>query len=190
MTHACPRCVRLWAERAGQRSCMVHGEYYAPDPAPDDGHKGTGWAPSEEAFVEAHLADMSYREIALALDNGRTTKAVEHLVRSRGWAKRYVRRGNEHRPVPMPRGLPPSDRALAILIRERGSGGGWQVSLGALAIAAGVHRNNAARSLRNLIARGLVEVTHAADPWHGNRANTYRWAMFETDSRVEEAGDG
>jgi len=185
----CPRCVRLWAERAGQSSCMAHGEYYVAAPAPDEGHKGAGWSPAEEAFVESHLADMSYRDIALALDNGRTTKAVEHLVRSRGWAKRYVRRG-EHRPVPMPRGLPPSDRAIAILIRERGAGTtGWQVSLGSLAIAAGVHRNNAARSLRNLIKRGLVDVTHNSDPWHGNRANTYRWAVAETDSRDEGQGE-
>lgn len=146
------------------------------DLEPDEpGRVGAGYSPEEEAFVEAHLHDMSYIAIAAAL--GRTAKGVEALVRSRGWKKGYVRRGEErprHAFVPGT----PADKVLATVLMQHGRQG-WAVSHAHLATVTGLAERQVRYSLQRLEAKGLIRRQRQRDGWWGDRPTIIQWLGAE-----------
>lgn len=192
MLAPCPRCARQWSRTAdGGFCCLPHGEYHAivsVEP-PKAKQASAAWSTEEKEFVLQHLDDMSFRAIAEDITrkakawHPRTQKSVEHLVYLEGWDKGYVREEEEVPLAALPRGLAPADRAVAVLLRERALNG-WTVSTRALARATGLRQPNLHRAIRRLIRAGLVECVTRQDGWHGNRPNTYRWVISDTDIRV------
>lgn len=182
----CPKCSRNWSQDRDGDHCLLHGEYSAPVVQVELPTRGDAWTPNEERFVSEHLQDMTFQAIADALP-GRTRKAVEHLVYQRGWNKRYVRLRPEQL-LPLPRGLAPADRAVAVLIRERAANG-WAVSNNQMAVATGMVRQQVQRSVRRLFRLGLIEVVRHRDDWHGHRPNSYRWVATDSDARVRGSNE-
>lgn len=185
----CPRCARNWSTgRDGDLGCLLHGDYVAVIPAGEEPKSEGGWSDVEESYVQAHLADRSFRQLSddlRAMGYQRTQKAVEHLVYQRGWSKKYVRLRPDQLPR-LPRGLAPADRAVAVIIRERALNG-WAVSMRQIAEATGLHIRQVPRAIRRLVDRGLVEVGRSSDAWHGHRPNSYRWVVTDSVTRVGAA---
>lgn len=140
--------------------------------------RGT-WSRVEDAWLVDHAESMSYREMADELN--RTQRSVEGRAYELHAAKRYTRRT---RPglSPLPKGLPPAERAVAVLLRERACEG-WQVSASQLAAATGLHRRAVHRAIARLVATGLVERQRTRDEFWGFRPNSYRWVVSDTDTR-------
>lgn len=189
---ACPRCARNWSMgRDGEPDCLLHGDYIGEVATlPAETKSGGAWTEPEEAYVYSHLQDTSFRQIAeglRAMGYQRTQKAVEHLVYDRGWDKGYARAKPDGMAA-MPKGLAPADRAVAVLIRERGLNG-WSVSFGQMATATGMHRSSVRRSIQRLLSRRLIEVAQRRDEWHGHRPNSYRWVGAHTAPRVRGSNE-
>lgn len=176
----CRRCERGWKELDEQTVyCVSHGETTLPPLVDPDGEEfgGERWAADEKGFVLAHLEDMSYRRIAeelCAMGRMRTMRAVEHFVHGQGWNKKYVRGKRAAAPAPLPRGLTPAVRAVAVLLRVRACEG-WSASMSQLADETGMDRSQARRCVQKLVKLGLVQVTVSGEGWGRRGPNTYRW---------------
>lgn len=175
----CGKCASGWREIDERSSeCVHHGEFYLPaelaeEIAPKGGER---WSLEEEQYVFTHCQDMTYSQMAIAL--GRTMKAVEHLVRARGWSKRYVRPSS--RLIAAPSGLTPADRLLAEHLRRRAACG-WAISKKDLATLTGLSKRQVCRSLSRLVLRKMVVVELRRDGFWGDRPSVVRWIGTHSD---------
>lgn len=173
MSTGCPRCSASLIRGIG---CLAHGE---PPPAPetspgedDASPVGGKYSEAEKAFVREHLCDMSYIDIAAAL--GRTAKGIEALVRSQGWNKQYVRKGDvKARRAPFAIGTP-ADSLLAGVLRSRAREG-WAVSVATLATITGLAEPTVYRALGRMERRGIIHRQRRRDGWWGDRPSIITW---------------
>jgi hypothetical protein len=177
MTTATRRCFRCQGPLLLDGTCLVDGEQWTPPTAEpieeeDSSPVGNIYSDTEKAFVFEHLHDMSYIDIAAVL--GRTAKGIESLVRSMGWKKGYVRKGQPRYKRAVFAVGTPADSLLAAILRTKAKEP-WAVSIAQLATLSGLSRAQVAASLRRLEERRYITRHRKRDDWWGHRPSTVTW---------------